>query len=303
MSKAVTVTTSISTDTRVQGRYFIDVRDTTAGRNRQMTTRVLDDPAPFIAELTEAAAQHDVTVTVIDESGELADSAAAADSAEVIASAPATVSLAARPADDLDAKRFPELMQIAKLHNVPGRGTARRQQLIDGIRAARGDADAAFRRAMSAPGHVITEQPVTAPAVLPGRAAANLVWSGRRELSGRYRVDSIRKGGSTLYRGVVVNGAAPIGPFRSRLRDAQAAVQQHHEEVARAHNAAALMDAARDAGDLRWASMDAQRIEALTEDAQRARAAKRSASPTRRKQLSALGALAASYRETHPTIR
>ncbi len=209
---------------------------------------------------------------------------------------------AARPADDLDAKRFPELMAIAKLHNVPGRGTARRQQLIDGIRAARGDADAAFRRAMSAPGHVTTEQPVTAPAVLPGRAAANLVWSGRRELSGRYRIDSIKSGSSTLYRGVVVNGAAPIGPFRSRLRDAQAAVQQHHEELCRAHNTAAMMEAARVAGDAQWARIDGQQIEALTEDARRTREARAAAAPAPR-ELSPLGALAAAYRQTHPVIR
>ena len=45
MDKTVEARVSISTDTRVEGRYFVDVRDTTNGRDRQMTTRVTDTPA------------------------------------------------------------------------------------------------------------------------------------------------------------------------------------------------------------------------------------------------------------------
>ncbi len=291
MSKAITATISISTDTRVRGRYFVDVRDVTAGRNRQMTTRVLDDPTGFLAELADVAAAADVAMTVIDETGgELADSAAVAESAAAFAAAPVT--------DDLDSKKFPELMQIAKLHNVPGRGTARRQQLIDGIRAARGDADAAFRRALSAPGHVVTEQPVTAPAVLPGRAAAALVWSGRRELSGRYAIEAVTHGKSTRYRGIAVNDPAIRTSLFPRLRDAQAAIGQHHENLARAHNDAAAMDAARAAGDPQWDRLDAQFIEAVTEDGRRSRAAAPAARP-----LSGLGTLRAAYAQTHPAVR
>lgn len=293
MSKAITVTLSISTDTRITGRYFVDVRDTTAGRNRQMTTRVLDDVAPFLAELAKHADAAGVAMTVVDETGgELADSAAVAESAAAIAAAPA-----APVADDLDGKLFPELMAIAKLHNVPGRGTARKGQLIAGIRAARGQADAAFRRALSAPGAVVTPQPVTAPAVLPGNAAAALVWSGRRELTGRYRIETIKSGSRTLYRGVVVNGGDPVGAFMARLRDAKHSVQTYHEMLHRAHNTAAAMDRAREMGVAEWAQLDSLRIEATVEDDRRTRLAARP-----RKALSPLGELAASFRETHPVI-
>lgn len=268
MSKTVSVTISVSTDTRVQGRYFVDVRDTTGGRDRQLTTRVLDDPAPFLAELGAAAAQNDVAVTVTDTTGELATAEQAAESAEIVAEAAAP---AAPVADDLDSKKFPELLAIAKLHNVPGRGTARRAQLIAGIRAARGEADAAFRRAMSAPGHVHTPQPVTAPAVLPGRAAPALVWSRRREMSGRYDIHTRQRGSATEYRGVGGGGRQPIGHWHRRLSDAQAEVQRYHEDLHRAHNTAAAMEAARVAGDPDWKRLDSQMIAALTEHAQRSR--------------------------------
>lgn len=42
---------------------------------------------------------------------------------------------AAAPAASLDELTFPALMEIAKLLKVPGRGTARKPQLIEGIRA------------------------------------------------------------------------------------------------------------------------------------------------------------------------
>jgi len=306
-AKAVTITTSVSTDTRVAGRYFVDVRDVTGGRNRQMTTKVTDDPAAFIADVIEAADQHGVAVTVTDESGELArfhdSSCVSGDRCPACAAAVLRSAPAARPAapvaDDLDALTFPELMAIAKLHNVPGRGTARKGQLIAGIRAARGDADAAFRRAMSDPGHVNTPQPVTAPALLPGKAAPALVWSGRRELSGRYAIEGVKRGGSTRYRGVSVNGSVIRTALYPRLRDAQAAVQMHHETLHQAHNTAAAMERARVAGDARWASLDEQMINAINEDGRRSRAAR----PAGPRPLSGLGALRAAYAETHPVIR
>jgi hypothetical protein len=67
--KTVEARVSISTDTRIEGRYFVDVRDTTNGRNHQMTTRVTDDPAKFIQELTAAGLKAGVLVTYIDETG------------------------------------------------------------------------------------------------------------------------------------------------------------------------------------------------------------------------------------------
>lgn len=74
------VTVSLSTDTRVDGRLFIDVRDVTDGRNRQMSARVLDadDARGYITALSDAAETAGVTfgltVSLWDES-ELIDSA------------------------------------------------------------------------------------------------------------------------------------------------------------------------------------------------------------------------------------
>jgi hypothetical protein len=68
-AKTVEARVSISTDTRVQGRYFVDVRDTTGGRNRQMTTRVTDTPAAFVAELTAAGLKAGVFVELVDNTG------------------------------------------------------------------------------------------------------------------------------------------------------------------------------------------------------------------------------------------
>jgi hypothetical protein len=70
MNKTVEARVSISTDGRVQGRYFVDVRDTTDGADRQMTTRVTDAPADFIAELTTAGIAAGVLVTYVDNTGE-----------------------------------------------------------------------------------------------------------------------------------------------------------------------------------------------------------------------------------------
>ncbi len=70
--KTVTATVTISTnpDTAHIGRYFVDVRDTTGGRNRQMTTKVTNTPAAYIAELTTAALAHGVLVDFVDDTGE-----------------------------------------------------------------------------------------------------------------------------------------------------------------------------------------------------------------------------------------
>lgn len=70
MNKTVEARVSISTDGRVQGRYFVDVRDTTDGADRQLTTRVTDRPADFITELTTAAIAQGVMVTYVDNTGE-----------------------------------------------------------------------------------------------------------------------------------------------------------------------------------------------------------------------------------------
>lgn len=69
MDKTVEARVSISTDTRVEGRYFVDVRDTTGGRDRQMTTRVTDTPADFIRELTAAGLAAGVLVEFVDNTG------------------------------------------------------------------------------------------------------------------------------------------------------------------------------------------------------------------------------------------
>lgn len=71
-SKTTEARVSISTNPSVQGRYFVDVRDTTAGRNRQMTTRTTDTPAVFVAELTAAGIAAGVFVELVDNTGEVA---------------------------------------------------------------------------------------------------------------------------------------------------------------------------------------------------------------------------------------
>jgi len=73
MNKTVEARVSISTDGRVEGRYFVDVRDTTNGADRQMTTRVTNDPLAFIRELTAAGLAAGVLVTYVDDTEEMAE--------------------------------------------------------------------------------------------------------------------------------------------------------------------------------------------------------------------------------------
>lgn len=69
--KTVEIRVSISTDTRVSGRYFIDLRDTTGGANRQMASRVMDreDALVFIGQAEGAAQRAGVTTTLVDQTG------------------------------------------------------------------------------------------------------------------------------------------------------------------------------------------------------------------------------------------
>lgn len=72
MKKTCEVRISISTNPAVAhiGRYFIDVRDTTGGVNRQMTTRVTNKPVDLALGLIAAGERAGVEVTVVDETGE-----------------------------------------------------------------------------------------------------------------------------------------------------------------------------------------------------------------------------------------
>ena len=67
IKRTVTVTVSLSTNFQVSGRYFIDVRDTTGGANRQVTTRKTDDPRPFLREMVETAAGMNIELTLVNE--------------------------------------------------------------------------------------------------------------------------------------------------------------------------------------------------------------------------------------------
>jgi hypothetical protein len=69
--KTVEIRVSISTDTRVSGRYFIDLRDTTNGADRQMASRVMDreDALIFIGRAEGQARRAGVTATVVNETG------------------------------------------------------------------------------------------------------------------------------------------------------------------------------------------------------------------------------------------
>lgn len=69
MDKKVKITVSLSTNPDVEGRFFVDVRDVTNGRNRQMTTRTRDDgPARrFIEQVQEEGARQGVEVEVVSE--------------------------------------------------------------------------------------------------------------------------------------------------------------------------------------------------------------------------------------------
>lgn len=77
MAKTATLTASISSDERVShiGRYFLDLRNTTNGQNRQMTTRIKDREGAiaFLAECKEQAEKHGIELTTVEETlGELA---------------------------------------------------------------------------------------------------------------------------------------------------------------------------------------------------------------------------------------
>lgn len=67
------ITVSLSTNPAVSGRYFVDVRDTTGGRNRQLTTRTNDADyvLDFVQKAREQAGPAGVTLMVEDRTGEL----------------------------------------------------------------------------------------------------------------------------------------------------------------------------------------------------------------------------------------
>lgn len=67
--KIVEARVSINTNPQVAGRYFVDVRDVTDGRDHQMTTQVTDSPACFVAKLTKAGLAAGVFVELVDQTG------------------------------------------------------------------------------------------------------------------------------------------------------------------------------------------------------------------------------------------
>ena len=71
--KTVEIRISVSTDFRTEGRYFLDLRDTTNGANRQMMVRKADreDILVLIGQIEGHAARNAVTVTILDETKEL----------------------------------------------------------------------------------------------------------------------------------------------------------------------------------------------------------------------------------------
>jgi len=72
-AKSMSVTITVSTDPRFDERYFIDVRDTTGGRNIQMTTRHADADAArdLVSRITAEADRRDIAVTTLDRTCEL----------------------------------------------------------------------------------------------------------------------------------------------------------------------------------------------------------------------------------------
>lgn len=75
MAKTVTLTASVSTNPTFSERYFLDLRNTTGGKNTQMTTRHEDSNGvvDFLIKCKKSAAANNVTLTFIDETGELQD--------------------------------------------------------------------------------------------------------------------------------------------------------------------------------------------------------------------------------------
>lgn len=75
--KTMVIYVGISTDTRVEGRYFLDVRDTSRPtedpKGRQLTTRVTNDPLDFIRRATAEGIRQGVLVTFEDETGEIGE--------------------------------------------------------------------------------------------------------------------------------------------------------------------------------------------------------------------------------------
>ena len=71
--KSVKIIVDISTDPRVNGRYFAQLVDTTHGTANQLTTRVrdLDEIREFIGAVKAEAKRQSVEVTVEDRTGEL----------------------------------------------------------------------------------------------------------------------------------------------------------------------------------------------------------------------------------------
>jgi hypothetical protein len=78
MEKTLTVTVSVSTDSRTAhiGRYFVDMRDTTRNPDpdtaRQMRTEVHDEPGvlDLISRLKIEAGKHDVRLVVRNRTGD-----------------------------------------------------------------------------------------------------------------------------------------------------------------------------------------------------------------------------------------
>lgn len=70
MAKTATLTASVSTDTRVShiGRYFLDLRNTTGGRNVQLKTKICtaETAAQFLADCKAGASKAGVELTFID---------------------------------------------------------------------------------------------------------------------------------------------------------------------------------------------------------------------------------------------
>lgn len=66
------VTVSINTNPQVAGRYSVDVRDMTGGRNRQMNVKITDAPADFLDKLVTACDQlpFHFTIELDDQTGE-----------------------------------------------------------------------------------------------------------------------------------------------------------------------------------------------------------------------------------------